>query len=227
VGIWGVGIMNSTAFSLLANSNLEVDGNQEMELMIGSLNFLVRSSGSTRLSDPAKLDPSASKVNTIAMSGSSVRSSSEVNSPVSYTIAENTGEKIEELDETMEKLDIGEIVDLSYPSQNDFITRNGGISGNIHQLCVIITEAVEDNDPADNAATHVQVNKSRSKSKKGKGENSRFHRRVENHHVGHQPWHRGTRQFEKGSLDGVPVCPASAQKEATGGKRQYQEKSRK
>jgi hypothetical protein len=93
VGIWGVGIMNSMAFSLLANSNLEVDGNQEMELTIGSLNFLVGSSGSTRLSDPAKLDPSASEVNTIAMSGSSVGSSSKVNSPVSYTIAKNIGEK--------------------------------------------------------------------------------------------------------------------------------------
>jgi hypothetical protein len=59
-------------------------------------------------------------------------------------------------------------VDQSYPSQKDFITRSGGVSGNIHQLCVIITEAAEDNDPADNAATHVQVNKSRSNSKKEK-----------------------------------------------------------
>jgi hypothetical protein len=102
------------------------------------------------------------------MSGSSVGSSSKVNSPVSFTTAENIGEKIEELDETMEKLDIGETVDQSYLSQKDFITRSGGISGNIHQLCVIITEAAEDNDPADNAATHTQVNKSRSNSKKEK-----------------------------------------------------------
>jgi hypothetical protein len=65
------------------------------------------------------------------MSGSSVGSSSEVNSPVNYTIEENTGEKIEELDETMEKLDIGETVDQSCPSQKDFITRSGGVSGNI------------------------------------------------------------------------------------------------
>jgi hypothetical protein len=68
----------------------------------------------------------------------------------------------------MEKLDIGGIVDQSYPSQKDFITRSGGVSGNIHQLCVIITKAAEDNDPADNAATHTQVNKSRSNSKKEK-----------------------------------------------------------
>jgi hypothetical protein len=60
--------MNSTAFLLLANSNPEVDRNEEMELTIGSLNFLVGSSGSTRLSDPAKLDPSASKIKTIVMS---------------------------------------------------------------------------------------------------------------------------------------------------------------
>jgi hypothetical protein len=39
------------------------------------------------------------------VSGSSVGSSSEVNSPVSFTTAENTGEKIEELDKTMENLD--------------------------------------------------------------------------------------------------------------------------
>jgi hypothetical protein len=100
------------------------------------------------------------------MSGSSVGSSSEENSPVSYTIAENTGGKIKELDETMEKLDIGETVDQSYPSQKDFITRSGGGSGNIHQLRVIITEAAEDNDHAYNVATHVQVKKSRSNSKK-------------------------------------------------------------
>jgi hypothetical protein len=56
-------------------------------------------------------------------------------------------------------------VDQSYPSPKDFITQSGGISGNIHQLCVIITEAAEDNDPADNAATHAQVDKSRSNNK--------------------------------------------------------------
>jgi hypothetical protein len=164
--------MNSTAFSLLVNSNPEVDGNQEMELTIRSLNFRVGSSSSTRLSDPAKLDPSASETKTIAVSGSSVGSSSEVNSPVSFTTAESTGEKIEELDETMEKLDIGGTVDQSYLSQKDFITRSGGVSGNIHQLCVIITEAAEENNPADNTTTHALVNKSRSNSKK---ENDKIH----------------------------------------------------
>jgi hypothetical protein len=42
------------------------------------------------------------------MSGSSVGSSSEVNSLISFATAENIGENIEELDETMEKLDIEE-----------------------------------------------------------------------------------------------------------------------
>jgi hypothetical protein len=82
--------MNLMAFSLLANNNLEDDGNQEMELTIGSLNFLVGSSGSTRLLDLAKLDLLASEIKTITMSGSSVGSSSELNSPVSFTTAENT-----------------------------------------------------------------------------------------------------------------------------------------
>jgi hypothetical protein len=59
-------------------------------------------------------------------------------------------------------------VGQSYPSQKDFITRSGGVSSNIHQLCVIITEASEENDHADNAATHAQVDKSRSNNKKEK-----------------------------------------------------------
>jgi hypothetical protein len=92
--------MNSTAFSLLANSNPEVDRNQEMDLTIESLNLRVGYLGLTRLLDAAKLDPSASETKTIAMFGSSVGSSSEVNSLVSFTIVEDTGEKIKELDET-------------------------------------------------------------------------------------------------------------------------------
>jgi hypothetical protein len=109
--------MNSTAFSLLANISPEVDGNQisfgtidfqphppnftpifeildqEMYLTIGSLNFCVGSLGSIRLSDPAKPDPSASETKTIAMSESSVGSSSEANSPVSFATAEIVGKK--------------------------------------------------------------------------------------------------------------------------------------
>jgi predicted proteasome-type protease len=64
--------------------------------------------GSILLSDPAKPDPSASKTKTIAMSESSVSSSSEANLPVGFATAEIVGEKIKELDETMKNLDLGD-----------------------------------------------------------------------------------------------------------------------
>jgi hypothetical protein len=120
--------MNSTAFSPLANSNLEVGEiqipfrtvdfqphqsnftpifesmDQDMDLTIGSLNFCVGSLGSIRLSDPAKPGPSSSESKTVAMSESSEGSSSEVNSPVSF--AEIEERKIAEGDETMENFDL-------------------------------------------------------------------------------------------------------------------------
>jgi hypothetical protein len=132
VGTLGVGIRNSTAFLLLANSSTEVNGNQisfrtinfqphppnftpifesldqDTNLTIGSLNFHAGSLGSIRLLDPSKPDPSASEVKTIAMSKSSVGSSSEANSPVSFATTEIAGGKIAELDETMENLDLGD-----------------------------------------------------------------------------------------------------------------------
>jgi hypothetical protein len=87
--------MNSMAFSLLANSSAGIDGNQETELTIGSLNIFIGPSGSTRLSDPMKPDPSAREPETIAMLESSEGSSSEVNSLVSSREAQSTeGDKI-------------------------------------------------------------------------------------------------------------------------------------
>jgi hypothetical protein len=77
-----------------------------MDLTIGSLNFRVGSLGLIRLSDSVKLDPSASEAKTIAISESSVGSSSEANSPVSFATTKIAGEKIIELDETMENLDL-------------------------------------------------------------------------------------------------------------------------
>jgi hypothetical protein len=118
VGTLGIGIINSTAFLLPANSNSKVDGNQiflgtvdfqlhpptltpvfasldhEMDLMIGSLNFCVGSLGLIHLSDSTKSDPPARKTTTIAMSESSVGSSIEVNSPVSFATTENIGKKL-------------------------------------------------------------------------------------------------------------------------------------
>jgi hypothetical protein len=124
--------MNLTAFSLLANSNSEVDKNQisfrtvdfqphlpnftpisesmdqDMDFTIGSLNFRVGSLGSICLSDPVSSDPSASEVKTVAMSESSVGSSSEANSPVSFIATEVAEGKIAEVDENMENFDLGD-----------------------------------------------------------------------------------------------------------------------
>jgi hypothetical protein len=120
--------MNSTAFSLLANSNPQVDKiqipfgtvdfqphqssftqvfesmDQDMNLTIGSLNFRVGSLGLIRLSDPMKLDPLASEPETVAMSESTEGSSSEVNSLVSLAEAEEG--KIAGGDESMENFDL-------------------------------------------------------------------------------------------------------------------------
>jgi hypothetical protein len=119
--------MSSTAFSLLANSNPQVDEiqipfgtvdfqphqssfaqvfesmDQDMDLTIGSLNFHVGSLGLIRLSDLTKPGPSASEPETVAMSESS-GSSSEVNSLIS--LAEAKERKITGGDETMENFDL-------------------------------------------------------------------------------------------------------------------------
>jgi hypothetical protein len=128
VGILGVGIMNSTAFSFSANSNPQVDEiqipfgtgdfqphqssftqvfesmDQDMDLTIGSLNFCVGSLGSIRLLDPTRPDPLASEPETVAMTESSECSSSEVKSPISLAEAEERN--IAGGDETMQNLDL-------------------------------------------------------------------------------------------------------------------------
>jgi hypothetical protein len=81
---------------------------QDMDLTIGSLNFRVGSLGSIRLSDLAKLDPLASEAKTVAMSESSVGSSSETNSLVSFATIEIAEGKITEVDENMENFDLGD-----------------------------------------------------------------------------------------------------------------------
>jgi hypothetical protein len=86
VGNDGVGIMNSTAFSLSFKDNSKIDGNQitfgamdfqphtttldlffanldqEMDLMIRSFNFRIGSLGSIRVLDPVNSGPSAGKI---------------------------------------------------------------------------------------------------------------------------------------------------------------------
>jgi hypothetical protein len=70
--------MNSMAFLLLANSSSELDGSQEMELTIGSLSILIGPSGSSRLSDSMKPNPSTSKPEKEKTLESSEGSSSEL-----------------------------------------------------------------------------------------------------------------------------------------------------
>jgi hypothetical protein len=123
--------MNSMTFLLPSNNNSKVDGNeisfctidfqphsqtltlvfesldQEMDLMFGSLNFHAGSLGSICLSDPTESGLSVGKTATATMSESSVGSSSEVNSPVSFTTMESIEDKIKELNEIMGNLDLG------------------------------------------------------------------------------------------------------------------------
>jgi hypothetical protein len=143
-------------FLLPANSNSKVDENQisfgtvdfnphppnltlvfasldqKMDLTIGSLNFRVGSLGSIRLSDP-----SAGKTATMTISKSSVGSSSEVNSPVSFTTVENIEDKIEELNETMENLELGE-------QSEDFTIYCGSISDKSTDTWKTVLELHED-----------------------------------------------------------------------------------
>jgi hypothetical protein len=157
------------AFSLLANSSPEVDENKKMELTFGSLSFYVGPSGSTCLSDPVKSGPSTSKTEIIAKSGSSVGSSSEANSPVSPAAIENLQEKLEEPDETGQKLIAEAVMDKTRDESRDFASRSSGVSRSVHQLCVIITEAAEEeNNHACNKEVDMQVDKLRSNEKKEK-----------------------------------------------------------
>jgi hypothetical protein len=163
VGILGVGIMNSTAFSLLANSSTEVDENQEMELTIGSLSILIGPSGSSRLSDSTKPDPSASKPKTVVMMESSEGSSSGVNSPVSLGKA-----KIAEGNKIREKLDLEETTRKMHNSTRDFAAESSGVSKKVHQLCVIITEAEEENNNEGSKGADKQIDKAKERNKKEK-----------------------------------------------------------
>jgi hypothetical protein len=160
--------MNSTAFSLLANSTPEVDESQEMELTIGSLSFYVGPSGSTRLSDPMKSGPSASKAERITTFESSVGSSSKVNSPVSLTATKDMQKRLKEFDEIRGKPDMEATVVKPHDSPGDFATGSSGVSKSVHQLCVIITKAAEENNYEGNREVDMQVDKPRSNNNKEK-----------------------------------------------------------
>jgi hypothetical protein len=115
--------MNSTAFSLLANSSSKLDGNQEMELTIGSLSIIIGPSGSSRLSDSTKPDPSANKPKTGETLESSEGSSSEVNSPVSLEKA-----PIAEGNKIWENFDSEERACQTHNNAKDFAVGNNGVS---------------------------------------------------------------------------------------------------
>jgi hypothetical protein len=171
--------VTSEAVDFQLHPEVFADLDQEMDLTIGSLNFHIGSLGTTRLPDPMKSGPSAVKTASEAMSESSAGSSSEVNSLVSFTPTKTAECTIEELDEIMENLDLGETSDHSDKgsSENfgkgttaDFTTRDGGVSdsdestwrseeryiNNIHQVCVIITEVAEDDDGRSNLVINAQ-----------------------------------------------------------------------
>jgi hypothetical protein len=95
-------------------------------------------------------------------SGSSVGSSSEVNS---LAATENLLGKLEEPKEIEQEIIAKETMDKS----RDTASRSSSTSRSVHQLCVIITEAAEEeNKHPDNKEVDMQVDKIRSNSKKEK-----------------------------------------------------------
>jgi hypothetical protein len=109
-----------------------------------------------------------SKTDRITISGSSVGSSSEVNSPVSLTATEDVQKKLEEFDETRGNPDMEEAVDKIHDSSRDFAIESSDVSRSVHQLCIIITEAAEQDSHEGNKEVDLQVDKLRSNSKKEK-----------------------------------------------------------
>jgi hypothetical protein len=97
-----------------------------------------------------------------------VGSSSEVNSLVSLIAIEDMKEKLEEFDETQGKPDMEEEVAKTHDSSRDFAIKSSGVSRSVHQLCVIIIEAAEQDNHEGNKEVNLQVDKLRSNNKKEK-----------------------------------------------------------
>jgi hypothetical protein len=109
--------------------------------------------------------PSVGKAERMIASGSSVGSSSEANSPVSLAATENLEGKLEEPDEIGQETMVEEAEDKS----RDITSRSSSVSKSIHQLCVIITEAAEEeNNHTGNKEVDMHVDKLRSNGKKEK-----------------------------------------------------------
>jgi hypothetical protein len=133
-----------------------------MELTIGSLSIIVGPSGSSRLSDSTKLDSSANKPETKETLESSEFSSSEVNSPVSIEKA-----PIVEGDKMRENFDSEEKACQTHNNAKDFAVGSSGIS-KVHQLCIIITKAEEENNSEGSKKVDRQVDKIKEHNKKEK-----------------------------------------------------------
>jgi hypothetical protein len=61
-----------------------------------------------------------------------------------------------------------EIVVNTHDSSRDFTIKSSGVSRSVHQLCVIITEAAEEDNHEGNKEVDLQVDKPRSNNKKEK-----------------------------------------------------------
>jgi hypothetical protein len=77
-------------------------------------------------------------------------------------------EKLEEFDETREKPEVEATTAKTYDSSRDFAIESSGVSRNVHQLCVIIIEAAEEDNHEGNKEVDLQVDNPRSNSKKEK-----------------------------------------------------------
>jgi hypothetical protein len=97
-----------------------------------------------------------------------VGSSSKVNSLVSLTATEDMQKRLEEFDEIWGKPDMEATVVKPHDSPRDFATGSSGVSRSVHQLCIIITEAAEENNYEGNKEVDMQVDKPRSNNKKEK-----------------------------------------------------------
>jgi hypothetical protein len=184
-----------------------------MELTIGSLSIFIEPSGSSRLSDLAKPNPSASKPDTEEMLESSEGSSSEVNSPVSLEKA-----PIAEGGKARENFDSEERACQMHSNAKDFAMGSSGVS-KVHQLCVIIAKAEEENNNEGNKEVDRQANKIKEHNKKEKEKVHVSAGKWRMIKVSYQSWYRGTRRIEKRSSNGISVCIIPTQEKTKGGKR--------
>jgi hypothetical protein len=106
---------------------------QKMDLTIGSINFCVGSLGLVRLSDLIKSGPSIGRIAIAATPEASVDSSSEVNSQVN--IKPTRGDRVEELDEIMENLDLEESLGYQDMSSDGNSTNSSSYSKEDFMIC--------------------------------------------------------------------------------------------